>query len=229
MLVRRLSLCAIALTAIFLRAVVAAEPLTFEKDVRPIFKANCFHCHGEEEEKQGNLDLRLARLIATGGDSGPVIIAGNSAKSVLIERLAAGEMPPEGKGKPLVAKELATIRTWIDQGAKTAKPEPESLMAVSDDEKSFWSFQGLGRVIVLSGAEAITRSPIDSFLLQELSKHKLRFSSAASARTLLRRATANGGGVTGSMSLVMPTATATRKKTRSGSTPSNIATMSFVR
>ena len=28
----------------------ASNPPTFENDVRPIFKANCFHCHGEEKE-----------------------------------------------------------------------------------------------------------------------------------------------------------------------------------
>ena len=33
----------------------AAEPapLTFERDIRPIFKANCFQCHGEEEKPKG--------------------------------------------------------------------------------------------------------------------------------------------------------------------------------
>jgi hypothetical protein len=41
-----------------------AAPLTFEKDVRPILKANCFHCHGEEGETKGGLDVRLARFIS---------------------------------------------------------------------------------------------------------------------------------------------------------------------
>ena len=31
----------------------------FETDVRPIFKAMCFQCHGEDEELAGGLDLRL--------------------------------------------------------------------------------------------------------------------------------------------------------------------------
>jgi cytochrome c553 len=34
----------------------AAAALTFEKDVRPILKAHCFHCHGEEgETKAGSM------------------------------------------------------------------------------------------------------------------------------------------------------------------------------
>ena len=37
------------------------EPaLTFERAVRPIFKAMCFHCHGEDDHREGGLDLRLA-------------------------------------------------------------------------------------------------------------------------------------------------------------------------
>src|SRR6476620_5867514 len=188
MLVRLSSFLAAALIVVVIRAAGAAEPLMFEKDVRPIFKANCFHCHGEEDEKQGNLDLRLARLISAGGDSGPAVVAGNSSQSLLVEWLVAGEMPPEGKGKPLAAKDLATIRAWIDQGAKTAKPEPEKLAAVSDDEKSFWSFQPIGNTVIPSVASS-SRSPIDSFLLVELKKHKLEFSPSASVRTLVRRAT----------------------------------------
>ena len=27
--------------------------LTFERDVRPIFKAMCFHCHGEDDTGKG--------------------------------------------------------------------------------------------------------------------------------------------------------------------------------
>lgn len=38
---------------------VAAAPLTFEKDIRPILKAHCFDCHGEGEKLKGGLDLRL--------------------------------------------------------------------------------------------------------------------------------------------------------------------------
>ncbi|HEY2413636.1 MAG TPA: DUF1553 domain-containing protein [Pirellulaceae bacterium] len=213
MFVRWSSFLTAALLVISVRASGAGEPVTFEKDVRPIFKANCFQCHGEEDEKQGNLDLRLARLIASGGDSGPAIMTGDPAKSLLVERLVAGEMPPEGKGKPVSSKDLATIRAWIKQGAKTAKPEPEALAAVSEDEKSFWSLQAIGEIsvpyVMASGgrkapgnaksiamesnreadASRSPRTPIDSFLLQELAKHKLSFSSPASARTLIRRAT----------------------------------------
>lgn len=173
-----------------LARVEAAQPLTFEEHVRPILKANCFHCHGEEDEKEGGLDLRLVRLIAKGGDSGAGIIAGDAAKSLLVTRMMAGEMPPEGKGKPIDDKDLAIIRSWIEQGAKTARPEPEALAAVSEDEKAFWSFQALKKQALpsLGKPASLNQNPIDVFLLAELQKHNLSLSPAADRRTLLRRA-----------------------------------------
>ena len=41
---------------------VAAEPLTFEQDIRPILRAHCYDCHGATQDVQGGLDLRLVRL-----------------------------------------------------------------------------------------------------------------------------------------------------------------------
>src|SRR3954462_1857585 len=86
----------------------AEQPLTFEQHVRPILRAHCFQCHGEEDEHEGSLDLRLVRLISKGGDSGPAIVPGKAEVSLIVQRLTAGEMPPEGKGKPVSAKEVET-------------------------------------------------------------------------------------------------------------------------
>ena len=47
---------------------VQADDVLYERDVRPILKAHCFHCHGEEGVKEANLDLRLAKFIKKGGD-----------------------------------------------------------------------------------------------------------------------------------------------------------------
>ncbi len=168
----------------------AAEPLTFEQHVRPILRAHCFQCHGEEDEHEGSLDLRLARLISKGGDSGPAIVAGKADESLIIQRLTADEMPPEGKGKPLSAKEIETIRSWIAQGAKTSKPEPDAPATIADDEKSFWSFQPLHRpkLPAIQNSKSKIQNSIDVFLLAELQKHNLAFSPAATRRALLRRA-----------------------------------------
>ena len=72
----------------------ADDALTFERDVRPILKAHCFQCHGESGEREGELDLRLRRLMATGGENGPAIVPGKPDDSLLVKRIRSGEMPP---------------------------------------------------------------------------------------------------------------------------------------
>ena len=71
-----------------------ADAPTFERDVRPILKTYCLDCHGGGEKLAGNLDLRLKRFAVKGGDTGPAIVPGNAAASLLIERMKSGEMPP---------------------------------------------------------------------------------------------------------------------------------------
>lgn len=173
-------------------APVAERPssLTFESHVRSLLKAQCFHCHGDEEAKEANLDLRLVRWMHRGGDSGPALVAGKPEESLLYQRVAAGEMPP-GERK-LSSQELELLRKWIEQGAATARPEPESLAddGFTPEERSFWSFQPirlpqLPRVVA---AEQLS-SAIDTFLLTRLETQSLAFSPEADRATLLRRVT----------------------------------------
>src|SRR3954471_5995673 len=52
-----------------------ARLVTFEGDIRPIFRASCWRCHGEKSLK-GELDLRSIAGVMKGGESGPVIVPG---------------------------------------------------------------------------------------------------------------------------------------------------------
>jgi len=162
---------------------------TFEADVRPILKAHCFHCHGEDSTTEGNLDVRLARLLVAGGDSGPAVVAGKVGESFLIERMESGEMPPGEK--KVSAEELKIIREWIKQGARTARPEPASAdqLAYTDEERAFWSFQPVVAPSVpdVSATDRV-RTPVDAFVLGRLEREGLGFSADADKRTLIRRA-----------------------------------------
>src|SRR5207237_111292 len=62
-------------------------PVTFEAHVRPLLKAHCFECHGEGKKLRGGLDLRLRRLMAEGGDSGPAVVPGKRTDSPLYLRV----------------------------------------------------------------------------------------------------------------------------------------------
>src|SRR5262245_56919949 len=83
--------------------------IDFARDVRPIFEANCFRCHGPKKQESG-LRLDVRRRALQGGDTGPAIVP-RSAKGELLRRLAsAGDdrMPPSGAR--LTDKQLATVR-----------------------------------------------------------------------------------------------------------------------
>ena len=60
-----------------------AATVTFEADIRPILKAHCFHCHGEDGSAKGGLDVRLQKLLIKGGKHGPAIAPGQAEKSLL--------------------------------------------------------------------------------------------------------------------------------------------------
>ncbi len=173
------------------RAEAPEAPLTFEKDVQPLLKTHCLHCHGEEEELKGGLDLRLKRLMLKGGDSSPAIVPKNAAESYLIERLRAGEMPPADAGKPLSKTEIDRIARWIDEGAATLAPEPEDIgrgMLITPADRQFWAFQPIRRPPVPKVKHPEEpANPIDAFILSKLESHDLRFSPAADRRTLIRR------------------------------------------
>ena len=95
-------------------APAAAPSLTFERDVRSIFKAHCFECHGETKQLKGELDLRLKRFLVSGGESGAAIVPGKPDASLLIERVAAGDMPPGTDSKKLTPAQIDVIRRWIE-------------------------------------------------------------------------------------------------------------------
>lgn len=167
------------------------EPaVAYERDIRPILQANCFHCHGEEEKPKGGLDLRLKRLVVQGGNSGPAIISGNAEDSELIARVELGEMPPGEK--KLTPAEIATLRKWIDLGAPTLGTEPEHLppgvFPVTEAERQFWAFQPIAHPELPAVTQKDrVRNPVDLFIGAQLEEHKLTFNPDADRATLVRR------------------------------------------
>ena len=184
--------------------------LQFERDIRPVFREFCFDCHGATEKLAGGLDLRLVRFLKKGGDSGPAIVVGKAAASLLLERIAAGEMPPEGSHVP--EKKIALIRRWIEQGAAVVRAEPESLepgIPITQEERAYWAFQRLKRSPLAdrtvdgagdgskagaanagpptngTGAGEV-RTPIDALLLAAM-PDGLTFSVDADRETLVKR------------------------------------------
>jgi mono/diheme cytochrome c family protein len=175
-------MAALAVTAIaFATPVAAADPPRFERDVKPILAAKCLKCHGAENAK-ASLDLRTPAAIKQGGETGPAIISGNPAKSLLLEQVTSGAMPP-GKGAKLTAAEIATLKAWVEAGA----PADEAGTVAGPAAPTHWAFLPPKRPPVppVPGA----KHHIDAFLLAKLSAKGLAFSPEADRLTLLRRVT----------------------------------------
>ncbi len=161
--------------------------MDYVRDVEPIFKARCFECHGDATQESG---LRLDRTDARrqGGNSGPAIVPGKSAESLLVKAVRGddeevSQMPPEGPR--LESEQIATLARWIDQGAR-APVDAEPLTARRTSEH--WSFQPLADVEPPVVKNPVwVRNPIDAFVLARLEAAGLQPSPEADRATLIRR------------------------------------------
>jgi hypothetical protein len=172
-------------------AAFAAEGPNFAKEVQPVLAAKCLKCHGGDDPK-GNLDLRSKAGMLAGGDSGPAIDTKDAAKSLLLQRITAGEMPPK-ESPPLTAEEAALLKAWIEAGAVAPDvPLAEKAGKFDAEGKKHWAFQKIARPsLPVEPAEAgyyeQIRTPVDAFVLKELQSRGLRYSAEAERRMLIRR------------------------------------------
>ncbi|AMV39123.1 PSD1 and planctomycete cytochrome C domain-containing protein [Planctomyces sp. SH-PL62] len=165
------------------------EPLTFEKDVRPILRAYCLDCHGGESTN-GKLDLRLKRFAEKGGTSGPALVPGDGEESYLLVRMQEGEMPPGEKKVP--ADQIAVVERWIAAGAQTLREEPEQLppgLPITPEDRAGWAYQPINKTSPPAVEGSHARTPIDAFILAKLREKGLDLSPDADRRALIRRAT----------------------------------------
>lgn len=165
------------------------ELISFESDVRPILKAACFHCHGEENVKEGGLDVRLVRFLKQGGDSGTAIVSQQPDQSLLFQRVRDGEMPPDPAHR-LTKQQVETIRRWLETGAQTLRKEPADLdeVYITAEERAHWSYQPVVRPDVPQlKNQVLIKTPIDAFILKRLQEEGFSFTERASREVLVRR------------------------------------------
>ncbi len=167
------------------RAAASERAIDFDRDIQSVFKSHCLDCHGAGTQESGlRLDVRAAAL--RGGDHGPLLVAGKSAKSELFRRVSSEDkdlrMPPDGAR--LTARQIGLLRAWIDQGAKW----PDDGIAVAKKRSDHWAFQRPHRwAPPVVRDRAWCRNPIDAFVLAKLESKQLAPSPVADRNTLLRR------------------------------------------
>lgn len=152
----------------------AAEPVSFNREVRPILSENCFACHGfDPKHREAGLRLDTFEGATADRDGRPAIVPGNPAKSLLWERIHSTNpdevMPPPSAHKPpLTAVQRATLKRWIEQGAKY---------------EAHWAFLPPQRApLAQTGVAAI-----DQFVQARVTAAGLTMSPPAEPETLIRR------------------------------------------
>ena len=93
----------------------APQELSFEKDILPIFDAQCNVCHGTS----GGWNGTTYDNVMTTGDNKPVVVPGDVENSLLAHKLLGTQtegsiMPPFVK---LPEEDIQLILSWIEAGA----------------------------------------------------------------------------------------------------------------
>jgi hypothetical protein len=164
----------------------------FERKVRPVLVEHCYPCHSAEAKKvKGSLRLDTPDAIRTGGDSGPVVTAGDE-NSLLLRAVEHREdgiaMPPKGK---LPDAAIGDLRKWVKMGAPLPTATAAAGAAATRDvgkAKEFWSFRPVAErpAPAVSNADWPARK-IDYFVLAKLDEQKFAPAPPADRRTLIRR------------------------------------------
>ena len=147
----------------------------FLREVQPILAEHCTLCHGaDDKERQSGLRLDLLDGALKGGDSGtPAIVPGKPGESELIRRISSGSadevMPPPDHNKPLSARQVETLKKWIEEGAKY---------------EMHWAFAPPAKVPLPSVGP---KNPIDALVVARLKEHQLPLSPSAPLETQCRR------------------------------------------
>jgi cytochrome b subunit of formate dehydrogenase/mono/diheme cytochrome c family protein len=87
-----------------------SSSLTWDSSIGALFQTKCTTCHGAGA--LGGLNLSTYADAMKGGNSGPVIVPGDAANSILVKKQQAGNHPGQ-----LTAEEIAQVIEWINAGA----------------------------------------------------------------------------------------------------------------
>ena len=153
---------------------LAAAPLDYGRDIRPILSDACYNCHGPDgKARKGNLRL---------DDRDAVLKTGVIAEGEMLKRLTSTDpdvqMPPPDSNRNLSAADRSKLAQWLKAGAAWPK----------DDRH--WAFVPPKRPTVPKVKDvAWRRNGIDAFVQARLGREALKPSPAADRATLLRRVT----------------------------------------
>ena len=162
----------------------ADQPISFNRDIRPILSDKCFACHGPDAavaEGAGGfrLDIREAAIVPAAASGKVPIIPGDAENSEVIVRIKSTKpnrvMPPPSTHTTVTKDDLKLLKRWIDEGA---------------EYEGHWAYQTPTKPALPELPEAYERwvkNNIDRFVAYRLKNAGLSPSKQADKTTLIRR------------------------------------------
>ncbi len=166
----------------------------FSQKVHPLLEAKCFGCHGEEKDREADLDMRSREGLLKGGESGaPALVPGKPDDSPLFRAVLRTDklkMPPKERNR-LSDEEIETLRQWILAGAPWTEPASRAVAKWDYKEEDLWAFRPVKSVAIPETPDANqrTQNPIDAFIREKLNGKGLKPAPRADKLALLRRVT----------------------------------------
>ncbi|MBI2686736.1 MAG: PSD1 domain-containing protein [Acidobacteria bacterium] len=166
----RLAICFLLGAAAFAQAPADIE--FFDKEVRPLLRANCQGCHSVNVLNSG-LALDSRDGIVKGGNRGPAAVPGDNTSLMLqaVRQDGALKMPP---GRKLAPEQIAKLEQWVKLGL----PSTPEFAAAKRRKSTHWAFQPVKRPQV---------GGIDELVLAKLKEKNLTPSPETDRATLIRR------------------------------------------
>ncbi|MES2572613.1 MAG: PSD1 and planctomycete cytochrome C domain-containing protein [Verrucomicrobiota bacterium] len=168
----------------------------FETHIRPVLVERCYECHSAQAKKvKGGLLLDSREGVIAGGDSGPILMAGDIEKSPILQAIRWMDsdiaMPPKAR---LTPQQVQHFEQWVEMGAPDPRIEEASsapkkgITRDMEADRNWWAFRPVIELPApVVNQPAWSRKRIDLFVLKELETRQLTPSPQADPRTLLLR------------------------------------------
>jgi WD40 repeat protein len=108
-----------------------AEPVSFSKQVAPIFVKKCLACHGERQPQSGYQLHTFEKMLVPGEFGEATVTPGKPEESQVYKLVASKKkdvwMPKEGDR--LSEDQIGLIRRWLAEGAKFDGPDKAAAIA----------------------------------------------------------------------------------------------------
>lgn len=171
----------------------------FEKKIRPVLVTECYGCHSQQHEVQGELRLDTAMGLLVGGVSGePAVVPGAADESPLVKLMREGDENHAAMGDGVVGdgvvgdEVVGDFVRWIGMGAPDPRKGYGEVVWTPNGEgdRSHWSFMPVQKPTPPRvGDVDWPASDIDRYILAKQEAAGVKPVGRADRRRLIRRAT----------------------------------------